>query len=235
MEITTYFKCSCGHCGQIMEYLAREAGNVVVCPQCKEKSQLPEPEKLGMLEIQGPSLPATKNCPVCGMEMKFLAADCFNCQSLQKQKLRRILSFAVASVAVLALLGVFWLVMRRSKPVESVTRTETNSVKMGTMILAQPQVKQPKSINDLKPGRFSLEQKRGSDTVMAVGDIQNASENLHLGLKVDVDLLDASGAKIGTVTDYSAQLGPRQTWHFVALVTNPKVTSVKFATIKEDQ
>lgn len=233
MEITTFFKCSCGHCGQIIEYMAREAGKIVTCPQCKEKSQLPEADTLQMLGLQGPPIPDTKNCPACGREMQFLAAACSNCQGLRKKKLRHVGSLVAIAIVVLPV--VVWLCLRHSKPAEASTETATNSAKAGTMVIEQPRVKQPKSINDLKPGRFSLEQKRGSDFVMAVGDIENISENVHHGLKVDLDLLDATGAKIGAITDYSTQLGPHQSWHIVGQVTNPKVTSVKFATIKEDQ
>ncbi len=230
MEITTYFKCSCGNCGQIIEYLASNAGKPVECPQCKEKSLLPEPEKLLMLGIEGPPLPTTRNCPACGVVMKFLDTDCAKCESLRKKKLRQVWSLVSASVVLLV--GIAWVCMGRSKPKE--TQTATNSVKSGKVMLEQPLVSHSKSINDLKPGRFSLEQRRGSDLVMAVGDIENASQNVFHGLTVAVDLLDASGAKIGTATDYSVELGPRETWHFLAKVTNPKVASVKFATIKED-
>lgn len=108
-------------------------------------------------------------------------------------------------------------------------------VKPAIVMLAQPQVKQPKSTNDLRLGKFSLEQKRGSDLVLAVGDIENVSGNVYHGLKVELDLLDASGAKIGTVTDYSVELGPYAIWHFLAKVPDRKAMSVKFATIKEDQ
>jgi hypothetical protein len=231
MEIPTFLKCSCGHCGHIIEYLASEAGGVVVCPQCAEKSQLPEVAKLLMVEVEGPPLPVTKNCPKCGAEMKFFDSTCVNCDRIHKQNLRRILSFVAALLVILPVVA--WLWVRHSR--QAAADTEAQPEKHGTMLIEQPQVKQPKSINDLQPGKFSLEQKRDSDLLMAVGDINNVSENVHHGLKVDVDLLDATGAKIGTITDYSAELGPHQAWHFVARVTDPKVKGVKFASIKEDQ
>lgn len=231
MEITTYFKCSCANCGQIIEYLAREAGKIVECPKCKEKSQLPEPEKLLMLGVEGPPLPKSKNCPLCGVEMKFLDTDCSNCEALRKKKLLRVCG--LVSAATIVVLGAVLVCVRHSKPQEM--KAASDPVKPSIMILEQPQVSHPKSINDLKPGRFYLEQRRGSDLVMAVGDIENTSENIHSGLSVDVDLLDVSGAKIGTVTDYSVQLGPHQTWHFLVTVTNPKAKSVKIAAIKESQ
>jgi hypothetical protein len=225
MEITTFYKCSCADCGQIMEYQARDAGKTVECPKCKEKSQLPETEKLLMLGVEGPPLPTTKNCPACGIRMKFLEPDCSNCKKLRKKKL-----LGMVSAMVVVMFGAVWLFARHSKP-----KAGTNTVKSGTIMLAQPQVKQAKSANDLRPGRFSLEQRRGSDLVLAVGDIENVSENVYHGVTAVLDLLDASGAQIGTVTDTSVELGPHEIWHFLAKVTDPKVTSVKFASIKENQ
>ena len=231
MEITTFFKCSCGHCGRIIEYLAGDAGKIVECPQCKEKSRLPEPEKLLMVEIQGPPLPVTKNCPVCGAEMKFLDKDCLSCATMRKKKLRQV--WGLVSAIVVVLIFVVWLYIRHSKPIG----TEAGAIPMKSdpVMLPQPPTRMPKSINDLKPGRFSLEQRKGSDVVMAVGDIANVSENVHHGLRVDVDVLDATGAKLGTITDYATELGARQTWHIVDQVTNSKAMSVKIASIKEEQ
>ena len=103
------------------------------------------------------------------------------------------------------------------------------------MILEQPRVKTPKSMKDFKIGKFTLEQKRGSDLVMAVGDIQNTSANLYLHLRAYVDLLDARGAKIDTVSDEVVELLPDNTWHFLYTVKDPRAKSVRFASLKEMQ
>ncbi|MDB6020961.1 MAG: hypothetical protein JWQ04_818, partial [Pedosphaera sp.] len=104
----------------------------------------------------------------------------------------------------------------------------------GHILLAQPRAKLPKSTNDLKFHGFTLEKKRGSDLMTAVGDIQNVSENVHLRIQVDLDLLDKTGAKIGTVSDYCTELAANQSWHFLAAVTDPNAMSVRFARLKED-
>ncbi len=228
MENTTLSQCSCGHCGHIIDFPASEAGKVVECPKCKEKSQLPEAATQLTEETQEPS-PAVRNCPACGVEVKSRDRSCLNCESIRKKKFRLVCS--LVSAFVVLLVGVIWFCLRHSKPAEK----EANLAQPGKVMLAQPQVKMPKTINDLKPGRFFLEQKRGSDLVMATGDIENTSGNVYHGLKVELDLLDATGAKIGTVNDLASELGPRQTWHFLARVTEPKAMSVRFASIKEDQ
>ena len=75
------------------------------------------------------------------------------------------------------------------------------------IIMEQPHPRMPKSTNDLRPGRFVLQQSRGSDLVIAVGDIENISDNTHTGMKADLDLLDKTGANIGTVSDWFHCIG----------------------------
>lgn len=70
---------------------------------------------------------------------------------------------------------------------------------------------------------------------MAVGDVLNDSENTHYRLKLELELVDAMGATVGTVKDDSAVLGPRQSWHVAISVNNPKAKNVKFGSLKEDQ
>lgn len=88
-------------------------------------------------------------------------------------------------------------------------------------------------MKDFKVGLFWLEQKRGSDLMIAVGDIQNISANVYLHVKVDVDLLDAQGAKIGSVSEEARELLPDRTLHIVSMVKDPRAKSVRFAAIKE--
>lgn len=101
------------------------------------------------------------------------------------------------------------------------------------MVLQQPRVKIPKSMKDFKIAAFGLESKRGSDLILAAGDIQNTSANLYLHIKADADLLDARGVKIGTVSDEINELRPDMTWHFLATVKDPRAKSVRFASLKE--
>lgn len=101
--------------------------------------------------------------------------------------------------------------------------------------LSQPIVNHPKSINDLKVGKFYLEKKRGSDQGVASGTIKNDSGNVHFRIKAEVDLLDVGGAKVGTVSDVITELGPRQEWAFLASVSNTNAVNARLATIKEDQ
>jgi len=96
-------------------------------------------------------------------------------------------------------------------------------------------VKTPKSLNDLKIGDFIVRPPRsGDDLIIIAGDIENVSENLHRGIRVELDLLDAQGLKASTVNHFVAELAPRATWHVLAPTRNARVVSARLTGIKED-
>ena len=225
MELNVERKCACAECGHEIAYLESQAGTIVECPSCHEKSQLPE--KLGLLQAKGPPLPQFRVCDFCGAQINFLDPSCSTCEARDKR--RRILTpvAAIAFIGALAIAGV--LTYKKSKPSPVVTPNPTPH-----MYLAQPVAKAPKSTSDLQASHFVLERTRGDTLATAVGDILNNSDNVHHQIRAEVDLLDKNGAKVGTVSDSFVDLGANQTWHFVANVTDTNAMSIRFAGIKED-
>jgi len=101
--------------------------------------------------------------------------------------------------------------------------------------LPPARVKTPKSLNDLKVGNFVVNQRRsGDDLIIVSGDIENVSENLHRGIRVELDLLDAQGRKVASANHFMAELAPRATWHVLAPTSNARVASARLTGIKED-
>jgi len=88
---------------------------------------------------------------------------------------------------------------------------------------------------DLSASSVTLETTPGSTLVYAVGTVQNSSSRQRFGVKVELDLLDTSGEKIGTATDYRQLLDPGAQWKFKALVLAPKAASARISSIREDQ
>ncbi len=75
---------------------------------------------------------------------------------------------------------------------------------------------------------------KGSKLVYATGTVKNESDAQRFGVRVEVDLLDATGEKVGTATDYAATIEPRATWRFRALIVERRATSAKLSKITED-
>ncbi|NBR87161.1 MAG: hypothetical protein EBS84_10410 [Proteobacteria bacterium] len=106
---------------------------------------------------------------------------------------------------------------------------------------SQPAVtvpKGPKLIGDLKVTQVALDQPKGakgSRLVYVTGVLKNDSDHQRFGVRVELDLFDAAGNKVGTATDYRQSLEPRATWQFRGIVTDRRATAAKFAGVKEDE
>ena len=94
---------------------------------------------------------------------------------------------------------------------------------------------QPKSVDDFKVSKITLQKTPGSSLVYAIGTVRNDSDSQRFGVRIELDLLDAAGRKIGSTKDYVKVIEPRREWRFRALVLAPKTASVKLGQIKEEE
>jgi hypothetical protein len=89
--------------------------------------------------------------------------------------------------------------------------------------------------NDFTVSAVTLEKSPDTSLLYAVGRVKNTSGRRRFGIKIDLDLLDAAGQRLGTATDYEQVLEPDAVWRFKALAVDSKATTAKLASIKEDQ
>jgi hypothetical protein len=68
-----------------------------------------------------------------------------------------------------------------------------------------------------------------------VGTVTNPLDRQRFGVKVEIDLLDAAGNKVGTASDYAQVIEPKAAWHFKALVVAAKPAGAKLASITEEK
>jgi len=105
-------------------------------------------------------------------------------------------------------------------------------------VVPVPVPKGPKLIGDLKVTQIALDQPKGakgSRLVYVTGLLKNDSDHQRLGVRVELDLLDTAGNKVGTATDYRQTVEPRATWQFRAIVTDRRATAAKLVGVKEDE
>lgn len=93
----------------------------------------------------------------------------------------------------------------------------------------------PFAMTGFAPGDVTLERSGSSSLVYAVGTVTNLTDRRRFGVKVELDLFDRTGEKIGTTKDYQNTIEPRAEWRFKALVMDGKADSAKLTVIKEDQ
>jgi hypothetical protein len=92
-----------------------------------------------------------------------------------------------------------------------------------------------KASSPFEVGEITLDKTKGNGLVHATGTVRNRTDRQHFGVRVDLDVLDGGGAKIGTATDYLRVLEPKAEWTFRALVLDSRVDSVKLRSVTEKE
>src|SRR2546423_15082904 len=100
---------------------------------------------------------------------------------------------------------------------------------------SQPEAEDPVTRAGFGVGPVDLEKVKGSSLVYATGTLTSLTNRQRYGVKIELDLLDGSGKKVGQAKDYQQVMEPNGQWHFKALVVDSKAASAKVASVKEDQ
>lgn len=206
MNRTKYLKGACQHCGGHIEYPAEHIGMTVACPHCQQETEL---------LLLAP--PAEATVP------------------------RRALVWTAIAVVTLGLgLGGALVALKRAQrwaeqqkraaatpAAAPVAEAQTNAPAVGE------ETNSPAS-DGLTASTVSLEKTPGSSLVYAVGTLKNTTSRRRFGVKVELELSDAAGQKLGTASDYRQVLDPGAQWQFKALVMESKTAAASIAAIKED-
>jgi len=94
--------------------------------------------------------------------------------------------------------------------------------------------KPQKSPDDLKVGPVQLEKAKVGSLVYAIGTVTNASEFQRFGVQIELDLFAKNGKKLGVTKDYKDVIEPNREWQFHALIPDPRTSSAKVSSLKED-
>ena len=154
---------------------------------------------------------------------------------------RRVIWWTVAAVVVLALglLGAVlalkraerWAARQKQPAPVGVTVQSTNP---NTEVAAGGPATDQNNGFEVSP--VALEKAAGTSLVYAVGTVKNRANRQRFGVRLELDLMDAAGKKVGAAKDYQAILEPGAEWRFKALVVEPKgVVAAKVAALKEEQ
>ena len=108
--------------------------------------------------------------------------------------------------------------------------TDTNSAAFNAPVTAT----KPKKLEDLTVGNPTLEKAKSGSLVYAVGVLKNDSDHHRYGVRVEFELLDASGKTVGKASDYKDVIEPRKEWRYRALVLTRKAASARLVSVNED-
>jgi hypothetical protein len=68
-----------------------------------------------------------------------------------------------------------------------------------------------------------------------VGTVRNDSDHQRFGVRLELDVFDGAGKRIGPAKDYVPVIEPHKEWRFRALVPFARTVSAKVAKITEQE
>jgi len=205
MNRTKHLKGHCQACGGHIEFPAEATGMSVDCPHCAKVTEL----------LLAP-LPDEPLIP------------------------RRTIIWTVATVLVLVLgLAAALVALNRAERGAAAKQHAGEPVPLATMPNPQntqaPEQPDAATQAGFSASEITLQKLAGSGLVYAAGSLTNVSSRQRFGVKVNLELLDAAGQKIGEATDYQPTIEPSGHWNFKALVVEKKAVSAKIAAVREER
>jgi hypothetical protein len=186
----------------------------------------------GRVEFPAEAIGTTADCPHCGRPTELQLEAVPDEPALP----RKGIIYAVIAAVILGL-GLAGALVALKRAERMVTRKKERAAAPNSPapgVPADPAL-QAATQAGFQISTITLEKTPGSSLVYAVGTVRNQAAKQRFGVKLELDLLDSAGAKVGSAKDYQQVLEPNGQWQFRALVTDSKAASAKLAAIKEDQ
>jgi hypothetical protein len=185
----------------------------------------------GHIEFPADSAGLTIECPHCGKSTElFLATP----KPEPSVPLKTIIWTGIAILVLIAGLAAAFMGLSRAQRLAARQQPKPPALpSIETNALPKPEEPADKAGFRISP--IALEKVPGGSLIYAVGTLTNPSDRQRFGVKLELDLLDAAGQKLGTATDYQQVMEPKAEWQFKALVVDSKATAAKLAAIKETQ
>jgi hypothetical protein len=208
MNRPKYLKGECQHCRGNLEFPVELIGTTTSCPHCQQETELMLPRP--------PEEPAfSRKALVLTLAAIFIMIGALVATMLGLRHYQKLLANkrAVANA--------------QSPPMTAPAILQSNAPPA-----AVPEAGTVQSDFQISP--VTLEKAPGTSLVYAVGTVKNLRDKQRFGVKVELDLLDASGQKVGSAHDYQQVLEPNGEWRFKAmLIEDKKASTAVLASITE--
>ena len=136
----------------------------------------------------------------------------------------------IASVVGLRMVKQLALKNRSGKSGALAAKSTNNLAKTGSLAVTAASI----STNEFIVAGITLEKAKGGNLVYVIGNVKNETDRQRFGVRVDLDLFDQAGVKVGRSSDYRQTLAPKAEWHFKALVFQSNAATATLAAIKEE-
>ena len=205
MTKTKYLKAECAQCRGHIEFPVDAAGMSVDCPHCGKPTEL--------LLAAPPDEPLVPRRTIIWTVVT-------------------VLILILGAVAVMVALNLTEKRAARQKA-EAVAKELAAAKASEPKASPEPEDAAAKAGFEARPVR--LEKTQGSSLTYAVGTLINTAGRQRFGVRIELDLFDEAGKKVGTAKDYQQVIEPHGQWEFKALCVDAKAKNAKVASVKEDQ
>jgi hypothetical protein len=186
----------------------------------------------GHIEFPAESAGMVTGCPHCGRQTELLLA-------LPKEEptipRATIVYTAIAVIILIAGLAGAMLALKMAQRKMGHKKTEVAEAPSAAPPNANAIPNDPIVQAGFQLSPVTIERTKGSSLIYAVGTLSNPADRQRFGVKIQFDLFDDSGQKVGTAKDYQSIIEPKGEWKFRALVVTSKVTSAAVASVTEEK
>lgn len=187
----------------------------------------------GHIEFPAESAGLTTDCPHCGKQTELLLA-------LPKDEptIPRATIIYTAIAVIILVTGLAGAMIALKMAERKVGHKKTDAVAEAppaapTNGVADPADPVAQAGFEVSP--ITIEKTKGSSLIYAIGSLSNLTDRQRFGVKLQFDLLDDAGQKVGAAKDYQSVIEPKGEWKFRALVVTSKATSAKIASLTEEK
>jgi len=181
----------------------------------------------GAMEFVAEAVGTTAACPHCGQPTELMLA--LPAEAASPLRTKAIVFAVIAVVILLGGVGGTMLALKRAQRM-SARQQEAQATSQ-----TPPKPTEPFADIGFRVSPVTLDKGEGSSIIYARGTIGNLASRQRFGVRVELELLDATGNKVGNATDYQATVEAQAEWRFRALVVEKKATSARVVAIKEDK
>lgn len=179
----------------------------------------------GTIEFHAEHVGTTANCPHCDHPTELLLA-----QPPEEGSPLRTKAIVFTVIAVVILIGGLVAASVALKRAKRMRAEQAAIAAKSAEPIAPPD---PFARIGFRVSPVTLGKGQGSSIVYATGSISNATVRQRFSVKVELELLDAAGVKVGVASDYHNVIEAGAEWNYRALVVEKKAVSAKVAAVNE--
>ena len=179
------------------------------------------------IEFHAEATGTTADCPHCSQATELMLA-----QPPDENSPLRTKAIMFTVIAVIILIGgliAASVALKRAKRM----RAEQEQISNKAVPQSPATPPDPFARNGFRVSPVTLGKGQGSSIVYAVGSIVNTMNRQRFGVKVELELIDAAGVKVGVASDYQKVMEAGAEWNYRAMVVEKKAVSVKVIGVNE--